>query len=63
LVTSTLTLEIHIQKRSLPAKNPAAVTLAKLGGLKGSKARAEKLSTEERQSIARNAALARWKRK
>jgi hypothetical protein len=30
------------------------------GGLKGGKARAEKLSSEKRSEIARNAALARW---
>jgi hypothetical protein len=48
---------------SKPAKNPAAVALGRLGGLKGGKARAEKLSSEERSSIARNAAMSRWKRR
>lgn len=33
----------------------------RLGGLKGGKARAEKLSPEERKEIARKAAEARWK--
>ena len=32
----------------------------RLGGLKGGKARAEKLSPEERAEIARRAAQARW---
>jgi len=41
-------------------KNPAAVALGRLGGLKGGKARAEKLSPEERSEIAKKAALARW---
>lgn len=41
-------------------KNPAAVMLGRLGGLKGGKARAEKLSAAERSEIARNAAIARW---
>lgn len=41
-------------------KNPAAVALGRRGGLKGGKARAAKLSPEERQSIARMAAQARW---
>lgn len=50
-------------KDDVPQKNPAAVALGRLGGLKGGKARAEKLSTEERQSIARNAAMTRWKRR
>ena len=41
-------------------KNPAAVALGRLGGLKGGKARAEKLSSKKRQAIARKAANARW---
>lgn len=44
-----------------PEKNPAAVALGRLGGLKGGKARAEKLSEKKRQEIARKAAKARWK--
>jgi len=43
-------------------KNPAAVALGKLGASKGGKARAEKLSEEERKEIARRAAEARWKK-
>ncbi len=43
-------------------KNPAAVALGKLGGLKGGKARAQKLSANRRSEIARNAVLARWKK-
>jgi hypothetical protein len=43
-------------------KNPAAVALGRLGGLKGGKARAERLTPEERKTIARQAAQARWKR-
>jgi len=43
-----------------PKKNPAAVALGRLGGLKGGKARAEKLSPEERRASAKKAALARW---
>ncbi len=41
-------------------KNPAAVALGRLGGLKGGKARADKLSAEERREIAKKAAEARW---
>jgi hypothetical protein len=44
-------------------KNPAAVALGRLGGLKGGKARAEKLSRSRRQAIARKAAKSRWARK
>jgi hypothetical protein len=40
--------------------NKAAQILGRLGGLKGGKARAEKLSPERRKEIARNAIQARW---
>ena len=43
-------------------KNPAAVALGRLGGLKGGKARAASLSKEKRSEIARNAAAKRWKK-
>jgi len=41
-------------------KNPHAVALGRLGGKKGGKARAKKLTPEERSEIARKAAKARW---
>jgi hypothetical protein len=44
-------------------KNPAAVALGKLGGQKGGKARAEKLTPEQRSEIAKKAAQARWAKK
>ena len=43
------------------SKNPAAVLLGRMGGKKGGRARAEKLSPERRKEIARKAAAARWK--
>ena len=43
-----------------PAKNPAAVALGRLGGLKGGKARAEKMTKERRRKIAKKAAETRW---
>ena len=43
-------------------KNPAAVMLGRLGGLKGGKARAAKLSAKQRSEIARNAAAVRWQK-
>lgn len=46
-----------------PKKNPAAVALGRLGGLKGGKARAEKLSAKKRKEIAQKAAKARWGKK
>lgn len=45
-----------------PAKNPAAVALGRLGGLKGGKARANKLTADTRREIAQLAAKARWKK-
>jgi hypothetical protein len=41
-------------------KNPAAVELGRQGGLKGGRARAEKLTPEQRSEIARKAAATRW---
>jgi hypothetical protein len=43
-------------------KNPAAVALGKLGGSKGGRARAKKLTKKQRTAIARKAAQARWKK-
>jgi len=41
-------------------KDPAAVALGRKGGLKGGKARAEKMTPEERSEAAKKAARARW---
>ncbi len=46
-----------------PEKNAAAVALGRLGGKKGGKARAEKLTPERRSQIAKEAAASRWKQK
>lgn len=43
-----------------PIKNPAAVALGRLGGLKGGVARAKKLSAKKRSEIAKKAAATRW---
>lgn len=53
-ITEQATNEAHI------VKNPAAVALGRLGGLKGGKARAERLTRTRRVEIAKKAALARW---
>lgn len=45
-----------------PEKNQTAVELGRLGGKKGGKARADKLTAEQRSEIARTAAQARWKK-
>jgi hypothetical protein len=44
-------------------KNPFAVALGRLGGLKGGPARANKLTAAQRQQIAKKAALKRWREK
>ncbi len=51
------------QAAPAPAKNPAAVALGRLGGLKGGKARAANLSAKKRKEIAKKAAMSRWAKK
>lgn len=41
-------------------RDPAAVSLGRRGGLKGGKARAAKLTPEQRREIAKKAAAKRW---
>lgn len=45
---------------AIQGKNPAAVALGRLGGLKGGKARAKSLTSQQRRAIAKKAAEARW---
>ena len=52
-----------INKKNNKDKNPYAVALGRLGGLKGGPARANKLTAAQRKQIARNAAIARWQQK
>jgi hypothetical protein len=49
-----------IKSGEADGKNPLAVALGRLGGLRGGKARAEKLTDEERHQSASKAAKARW---
>ena len=44
-------------------KDAAAVSLGRRGGLKGGKARAKSLTSEQRAEIARKGAEARWSKK
>ena len=60
-----LTISVVNDVTSAPAeitseKNPAAVALGRLGGLKGGPARAASLSATKRKQIAKRAAEARW---
>lgn len=50
------------KKPAEPEKNPAAVALGRLGGLKGGKARAKSLTPQQRKAIAKKAAKTRWDR-
>ncbi len=50
--------EIPIEPK--PEKNKAAQELGRLGGLKGGKARAKKLTAKKRSEIAKKAAQVRW---
>lgn len=53
-----------VQHATEPREKPSAAhESGRRGGVKGGKARAEKLSAEERSEIARKAAAARWQRK
>ena len=51
------------EKPADPNKNPHAVALGRLGGLKGGAARAAKLAPRKRSQIAAKAAKARWGKK
>lgn len=50
----------QVEDKVEDTRNPAAVALGTLGGQKGGKARAEKLSGKKRTAIAKKAAAARW---
>ena len=52
----------EVPEKDKPEKNPAAVALGLLGGAKGGKARAAKLTAARRREIAIKAARARWKK-
>lgn len=59
-IAASIVAQVTESAEETPAKNPAAVALGRLGGLKGGKARAEKLSPRQRKQIAKKAAAARW---
>jgi hypothetical protein len=50
----------QVEDRVEDTRNPAAVALGKLGGAKGGRARADKLTPEQRTEIARQAGQKRW---
>jgi hypothetical protein len=61
IATAIIDVIASIEDNPSPyTKNPAAVALGSLGGKKGGRARAKKLSPEQRSEIAKKAAEARW---
>jgi hypothetical protein len=52
--------DLNFERAMAKKKNPNAVALGKLGGSKGGKMRAQRLTPERRKEIARKAVLARW---
>jgi hypothetical protein len=63
LLAASILAQVTGEAKAQPDKNPAAVALGRMGGLKGGKARAKKLSASRRSAIAKKAATARWKKK
>jgi len=61
-IVDDATGEELLSKAINEGKNPAAVYLGRLGGLKGGKARASKLTSERRSAIAKKAAKTRWQK-
>jgi hypothetical protein len=60
LIVDLATGEGKEQGRGTDDKDPAAVALGRKGGLKGGRARAERMTPEERSESARRAARKRW---
>jgi hypothetical protein len=59
-IVDLVTGETQEENTDTTQKNPHAVALGRLGGLKGGKARAKKLSKKKRSEIAKKGAKARW---
>ena len=62
-IVDLVTGEVSETPPTESTKNPAAVELGRLGGLKGGKARAKALSASQRSKIAKHAAQKRWSSK
>ena len=59
-IVDIATGETELPESQPSTKNPAAVELGRLGGLKGGRSRADKLTAEKRSEIAKKASKARW---
>ena len=67
LLAASIVADATAEEKPAPepagGKNPHAVALGRLGGQKGGKARAAKLSAKKLKEIARKAAQIRWSKK
>ena len=61
MITSMAIGDAPAETQLPDGRNPAAVALGKLGGLKGGKARAKAMTKKERSEAAQKAAKARWR--
>ena len=59
-IAASIVAQVTQEADAQPEKNPAAVALGRLGGMKGGPARAKALSQAKRRAIAKKAAAARW---
>lgn len=59
-VVDSILAELEEEPKPIKKKDPLAAELGRRGGLKGGKARAEKLTSQERTAIAKKANDARW---
>jgi hypothetical protein len=62
LAKSIIDIATGQQPSPVDKRDPAAVELARKGGLKGGAARAVSLTPEQRAEIAKKAAATRWKK-
>lgn len=61
-IVDTVKDKKKVDKKKPKEKNRAAVELGRLGGLKGGKERARRLTKERRREIAKQAANKRWRK-
>jgi hypothetical protein len=60
VIASNVIAKVSSDSGDIPIKDPNAVALGRKGGLRGGKARANKLTAKQRSEIAKKAAKARW---
>jgi hypothetical protein len=60
MIEAIVAADILATMKTSDGKNPFAVALGRRGGLKGGRARADRMSASERSASAKKAAQARW---